>query len=318
MIDVPARQLSERQNSMRRPALLAGVLAGACAHPVPVASPEVELAAINARCAQLATAPSRDSQVVDVSTTVNAVDAEHELSRDYRQMIGQGIRQFLVVPRPLELDSYDENVEANGYQTGYPGRYTAMTLRGLYRVTLRRDGHLVNARTLVAGHGRQFDSALVAAIVAFDTSGLLPPPPAAAKWFVGDTAALEVLIGASSVRRIPGRVYQEDLTWSEPLLRLRVPVHRIERGVVKISGPDPDYPPSLVLEPTTAKVVLQFIVEVDGMVDETTVHALAPAPRWEFVQSTLDALRRTRFLPMIVAGCPVRTLIEQPFVFLVR
>jgi hypothetical protein len=41
-------------------------------------------------------------------------------------------------------------------------------------------------------------------------------------------------------------------------------------------------------------------------------------PRIEFVHAALDALQRSRFSPMIVAGCPVRTLIEQPFVFLVR
>ena len=126
---------------MRRLLPLVGAAMLACAHPVPVSSPEVELAAINARCADLAMAPSRDSQVVDVATTVNAVDPGHELSRAYRQMIGQGIRQFLVLPKPLTLDMYDENVEANGYPSGLPSRFTALTLYGLYRVTLRRDGH---------------------------------------------------------------------------------------------------------------------------------------------------------------------------------
>jgi TonB family protein len=303
---------------MRRFSLLVCLLAVGCAHPVLVASPEVELAAINARCAVLASSVTGDSQVVDVATIINAVDADHELSREYRQMIGQGVRQFLVVPQPLALDTYDQNVEANGYQTDLPSRFTAMTLRGLYRVTLRRDGHLVHVRAMGDRAERGFDKALIAALAALDTSGLLPPPPNGATWFSGDTAALSVLVAAKSVRRVPGRVYPEDLTWSEPLLRLRVPVHRIEREVRRISGPDPFYPENLAREATTGKVVVQFVVDIDGSVDMASVHVLAPVPRMEFVNATLDAIRRSRFSPMIVAGCPVRTLIEQPFIFLVR
>jgi hypothetical protein len=218
----------------------------------------------------------------------------------------------------LALDTYDENVEANGYQTDLPSRFTAMTLRGLYQVTLRRDGHLVHARPVAHGPPLRFDSALVAAIAALDTSGLLPPPPNDATWFDGDTAVLSVLVAAKSVRRIPGRVYPEDLTWSEPLLRLRVPIHRIEREVRRISGSDPYYPENLARAAMTGKVVAQFVVEIDGSVDASTIHVLAPAPRVEFVKATVDAITRSRFVPMMVAGCPVRTLIEQPFVFLVR
>jgi TonB family protein len=303
---------------MHRLALLVGLFGVGCAHPVLVASPEVELAAINARCAVLASAATRDSQVVDVATVVNAVDADHELSREYRQMIGQGVRQFLIVPQPLALDTYDQNVEANGYQTDLPSRFTAMTLRGLYRATLRRDGHLVHVRAMADGPEQGFDKAVVEALAALDTSGLLPPPPNDASWFSGDTAELSVLVAAKSVRRVPGRVYPEDLTWSEPLLRLRVPVHRIEREASRISGPDPSYPENLAREATTGKVVMQFVVDIDGSVDMASIHVLAPVPRIEFVNATFDAVRRSRFSPMIVAGCPVRTLIEQPFVFLVR
>lgn len=293
-------------------------LSWACAHPVPVATPADELAAINARCASLATAPSADSQVVDVGTVVNAFDADRELSREYRQMIGQGIRQFLVVPKPLPLDTYDENVEANGYPNDLPSRFTAMTLYGLYEVTLRRDGRLVHATSRSISHKPVFDSLFVQAIVSLDTSSLLPPPPNDARWFTADTARLSVLVTAKSVRRVPGRVYPEDLTWSEPLLRLRVPVHRIQREVRRISGPDPRYPENLAREAETGKVVVQFVVDFDGTVDMETIHVMAPVPRIEFVHAALDAIQRSRYSPMIVAGCPVRTLIEQPFVFLVR
>ncbi len=303
---------------MRAYTSLAAATALACAHPVMVASPEAELAAINARCAALAVAPGRDSQLVTVGTVVNAIDGNHELAREYRQMIGQGIRQFLVVPTPLPLDMYDENVEANGYATNIPSRFTAMTLYGLYEVTLRRDGHLLHARPVIGGPPRVFDGALVAALAALDTSRLLPAAPQGADWFVGDTAALSIIVTAASVRRVPGRVYPEDLTWSEPLMRLRVPVQRIERVVQRISGPEPLYPENLARLAWTGKVVVQFVVEIDGTVNVSTMHVLAPVPRSEFVQAATDAIRLSRFAPMIVAGCPVRTLIEQPFVFILR
>ena len=301
---------------MRRFAILVGVVAMACAHPVPVLPPGGEAQIVNARCAALATAASRDSQLLDIGTIVTALDSDHELSREYRQLIGMGIRQFLALPKPLPLDTYDDNVEANGYPSA-PSRFAALTLHGVYRVALRRDGRLLHARA-VSARDRVFDSVLVNAIVSLDTSGLLPKPPPSANWFTRDTAELRIVITAKSVRRVPGAVYPEDLSWIEPLLRIRVPIHRIEREVGRISGPDPQYPDNLARSAIPGKVVLQFVVDIDGTADESTMQVMPPVPDSEFVNATFNAVRSSRFRPMIVAGCPVRTLIEQPFIFLVR
>jgi hypothetical protein len=302
---------------MRRFASLVGAIAMACAHPVPVLQPGAEVEMVNARCAALATAASRDSQLLDIGTVVTALDAEHELSREYRQLIGMGIRQFIALPKPLPLDTYDDNVEANGYPSNTPSRFAALTLHGVYRVVLHRDGRLLHARA-VGVTGRVFDSALVNALVALDTSGLLPKPPASANWFTRDTAELRIVITAKSVRRVPGAIYPEDLSWIEPLLRIRVPIHRIEREVSRISGPDPQYPANLAQSAIPGKVVMQFVVDVDGSPDESTMQVMPPIPDTEFINATFTAVRSSRFRPMIVAGCPVRTLIEQPFIFLVR
>ena len=303
---------------MRRFALLAGVVTVACAHPVPVLQPEAEVEMLNAKCAVLAKAASRDSQLLDIGTIVTAIDAEHELSREYRQLIGAGIRQFIVLPKPLPLDTYNDNVEANGYLSQTPNKYAALTLHGVYRVTLRRDGRLLHARAVGAASNRMFDNVLVDAIVSLDTSGLLPRPPESATWFTADTAELRVVITAKSVRRMPGAVYPEDLAWSEPLLRIRVPIHRIDREVFRINGPNPRYPDNLARAAIPGKVVLQFIVDVDGTADESSMLAMPPVPDAAFIKATFDAVRNSRFAPMVVAGCPVRTLIEQPFIFLVR
>jgi TonB family protein len=273
---------------------------------------------LNAKCAVLATAASRDSQLLDIGTIVTALDPERELSREYRQLIGAGVRQFIVLPKPLPLDTYDDNVEANGYESQTPNKYAALTLHGVYRVTLRRDGRLLHSRAVGAASNRVFDSVLVDALVSLDTSGLLPRPPENASWFTRDTAELLVVITAKSVRRVPGVVYPEDLAWIEPLLRIRVPIHRIEREVFRISGPNPHYPDNLAKAAIPGKVVLQFIVDIDGTVDESSMLAMPPVPDAGFIKATFDAVRSSRFAPMVVAGCPVRTLIEQPFVFLVR
>lgn len=303
---------------MRRFALLAGVVTVACAHPVPVLPPGAEAEMLNAKCAVLATAASRDSQLLDIGTIVTSLDPERELSRDYRQLIGAGIRQFIVLPKPLPLDTYDDNVEANGYESQTPNKYAALTLHGVYRVTLRRDGRLLHARAVGAASNRVFDSVLVDALVSLDTSGLLPRPPENASWFTRDTAELRVVITAKSVRRVPGVVYPEDLAWIEPLLRIRVPIHRIDREVFRVSGPNPHYPDNLARAAIPGKVVLQFIVDIDGTADESSMLAMPPVPDAGFIKATFDAVRSSRFAPMMVAGCPVRTLIQQPFIFLVR
>jgi hypothetical protein len=302
---------------MRRFAILVWLVTMACAHPVPVLQPGAEAELVNAKCAALATAASRDSQLLDIGTIVTALDAEHELSREYRQLIGMGIRQFIALPKPLPLDTYDDNVEANGYAGSTPSRYAALTLHGVYRVALRRDGRLLHARA-VSAKDRVFDSVLVNALVALDTSGLLPKPPASANWFTRDTVELRIVITAKSVRRIPGAIYPEDLSWIEPLLRIRVPIHRIEREVSRVSGPDPLYPDNLARSAIPGKVVMQFVVDIDGMADESTMQVMPPIPDTEFVNATFNAVRNSRFRPMVVGGCPVRTLIEQPFIFLVR
>jgi hypothetical protein len=303
---------------MPRLVIAFAVGAAACAHPVPVLTPEAELATINARCEALTAATSRDSQVIVVGTIVTTLDAQHELPREYRQLVGQGIRQFFITPTPLPLETYDDNVEANGYALGAPSRYAALTLRGIYSVSLRKDGRLLNARALGTSANRVFDAALVNAIVALDTSGLLPSPRVDESWFSGDSTELRIVITARSVRRIPGAVYPEDLAWSEPLLRFRVPVHRIERPVRKLYGPDPTYPANLAQKSIPGKAVVQFVVGTDGMADATTMQVLPPVPPVEFVHAAFDAVRASRFTPMVIAGCPVRTLVEQPFVFLVR
>jgi TonB family protein len=177
---------------------------------------------------------------------------------------------------------------------------------------------LLHARAVGGASNRVFDSALVDALVSLDTSGLLPKPPANVDWFTRDTAELRIVITAKSVRRIPGAVYPEDFASSEPLMRIRVPVHRIERDIFRISGPNPRYPDSLASAAIPGKVVLQFVVDIDGKPDESTMQVLPPVPDAGFIKATFDAVRSSRFAPMIVAGCPVRTLIEQPFTFLVR
>jgi TonB family protein len=169
-----------------------------------------------------------------------------------------------------------------------------------------------------AAGDRVFDTVLVDALVSLDTSGLLPRPPESANWFTRDTAELRIIITAKSVRRTPGAVYPEDLAWSEPLLRIRVPIHRIDRELFRISGPNPHYPEKLASAAIPGKVVLQFVVDIDGTAEESTMRAMPPVPDAAFIQATFDAVRNSRFAPMIVAGCPVRTLIEQPFIFLVR
>ena len=293
------------------------VCAGACGRAVAVDTlrPPAPAPASEARdCTLRNSAGPADSQTVEVVLAVRAFSPGHELSRDYRELLSAGIRQFITLPAPLVLDTFDDNVAANAESERLP-RFAALALNATYRTMLTRDGRLLNSRAVGGATTPDFDRAMLAALAALDTSGLLPKPPAGATWFTGDVAEIVVLVTPRPVSRAPGKTYPTDTMPAVPLLSFRTPIERLDGSVRRAHGPVPKYPPDMEAQGTEAKVMLQFVVDANGKADMSTLQVLAPVPPIDFVRSAVASVTDTHFKPMTIRGCPVRSLVQQPFLF---
>jgi len=247
-------------------------------------------------------AASLDSQTTQLAVQVTGPSSPDRITPHFASMIAQGIVQTMRVPRPLALDVY-EAMNKGAWQT----------LKGTYLVSLHRDGHLTHARTVGGTGAATFNAAVIAAIAALDTSGLLPPPDSA-------------LIGADSVElRI---AIERDKSYSPtrpvralvagapvPLMRIRVPVREGSGGPYpKPGNRAPRYPTAMRETKTSGSVRIQFVVKADSTIDMTSiqvVHATADP----FLRAVLDALPEMRFFPLTVEQCPVASFAEMPFTF---
>lgn len=59
--------------------------------------------------------------------------------------------------------------------------------------------------------------------------------------------------------------------------------------------------------------LLELVVDTSGKVDPSTVRVLETVPGFD--KSSLDAVRRWRYHPATVHGCPVRAMVNQAFLF---
>lgn len=257
----------------------------------------------DAACRAKLTAAAADSQVLQLQVLVRAFDTAQHLSVGYQGMIGEGVRQFLIMPRVLSLDVYQSmNKDA------WP------TITGVYRTTLHRDGHFTETRTVGGTRNRGLDSAIVAAIIALDTTQLLSPPDSAS---LGSTESMDLRILV-----LPGAVLSTRSTTAPatpagvtPLIRLRVPI----RGAsgppfLKPGGPRPVYPFALRGSGVRGETLFEFVVDANGVPDASTTQVIrTTAP--QFAESVLDVLPRLRFDPLLVEGCPVGALVRMPFGF---
>lgn len=257
----------------------------------------------DATCRAKLTAAAADSQVLQLQLLVRPFDTTQHLTVRHQGLIGEGVRQFLVMPRVLSLDVY---------QPMNKGAWPTIT--GVYRTTLHRDGHFTQTRTVGGTRNRGLDSAIVAAIIALDTAQLLPPPDSAT---MGDAESIDLRILV-----VPGRVFSTQLKTPPAtregvtaLVHLRVPIRGASGGPhLKPGNPRPLYPPELRDARMQGETLFEFVIDANGAPDVSTAQVIrATAP--QFVQSVLDVLPKMRFDPLVVEGCPVGALVQMPFQF---
>jgi Gram-negative bacterial TonB protein C-terminal len=260
----------------------------------------------SAACRRRLSAPSTDSDVVQLSLVVTPFDTARHVAAGDRSLLGEGVRQLLVLPAVLRLDVYDGRLVT----TAVP------TIDGVYRTTWRRDGRLTDARVVGGTRNEALDRALIAAITALDSSQMLPPPDSAV--LAGaDSVDLRILLTPEAVwstSRSAGLQLPDEAGVTR-LVRLRVPVRRVTGGLaVRSPASPPPYPPSLRDEGGDGQVNVQLVVDAAGVPDMRTV-TIERADAMPFVEATLRALPEYRFSPLMVEGCAVAASVQLPFAF---
>jgi len=82
----------------------------------------------------------------------------------------------------------------------------------------------------------------------------------------------------------------------------------------RISCPVPEYPRMMQQANIEGQVLLQFVVETDGHVQDATIEALASSHR-AFERPARDMIMKCLFRPGRVRAAPVRVLVQMPIVF---
>jgi periplasmic protein TonB len=89
----------------------------------------------------------------------------------------------------------------------------------------------------------------------------------------------------------------------------------VEKAAAPMSGnPAPIYPAALRAAQLEGTVVARFVVDSTGRAEAASI-TFPEASHPQFADAVRQALLRSRYLPAIVAGRPVRQLVEQRFAF---
>lgn len=295
-------------------ALLATSVVSANAGAPPAGALQVTASdTVRTRCLAALSGPAADSQTVAVGIQVYSLGSAtgwSVMSGEYARLLSVGLREFLRVPMPLPLGTFEVSV-ADARRTART--MAGQTVFGSYQATLRRNGRLSNPVASGGVRDETFDAAIIAALVALDSSGLLPAPPSDLIGARMETDVEFVVTGARLPHARVSATAAGDPVAPEPLLHIRIPLRRVTRELRELPGG-----PALIspreLQTRPGSVRLAFVVAEDGTVDTETVRVIgADAPG--FAAAALSLLPHMRFEPLTIAGCKVRALTWMPFAF---
>lgn len=248
-------------------------------------------------------------------------DDKGELQRDsihlaFRQLVLQAIRQNFVAPQNPSVTTFVIRRDV-GPPVATP------TVFGEAMFSLTPTGGLADAELTQSSLSPTLNQSLMDALHWIDTAHAFPLP--------GDAGAKLT------------RLYVNLVSASRPsdsaalLFTIRVPVwHQWTYPTPDPAHwmPIPAYPPELQRMGFESTLVLEFVVNEDGGVEPSTIrlaHSKFAAPSSaqvtyvnggvqlsDFVTAVLHSVRSARYLPGTVAGCAVKQLVQQPFVFKMR
>jgi hypothetical protein len=286
-------------------------------------------------CAEMLTAPTRDSVSLVAMLRVHAAD--RDLPETLQLTFGEALLKHLALPNPLGVDVYETSGDSASSRTAH------LTLRGSYAAVLTGDGRVIHASTTGGARNMGFDVAMPAAMQAIDSTDL--PSLAGARpkdipirleitardstnrngasmltpvMVTAFTKTTQHPLLAPRVPRAPVLSFPPDPADSEPglpLFRFRVPLRQVTSGMTQIQGVGSfQYPSNRLQAGTLAMVRASFVVDADGRAEAAGTQIINATQR-EFARTVLDALLQFRYRPLRVIGCAVRALAEEPFEF---
>ena len=267
-----------------------------------------------AACRAILAAATPDSQILRVVLHARPFDTVAvRMSPTYRELIGEGIKTHLHVPRPLNLTTYENDITGpNGKAND---KLATLTLRATFGATLHRDGHLTNVSAIGGSASRAFGEAMVRAIQMLSDSSLLIPPAAPDVVFKGDSLALRFVVGPDLTSPVSKPVTRPPARGDTPLLLVRVPTRRATQSPSPEAGRQPPkYPASMRQARVAGKTVIEFVIDENGKADLSTIDVVQ-TPSTDFVAEILAVLPSHRFKPLLVDGCPVPVVVTEPFEF---
>ena len=171
-----------------------------------------------------------------------------------------------------------------------------------------RDGGVRFARPITGAGNAPIDSAMLEAMRMLDSSRMLLPLLHSQ---LHDETPIILRVSADRAES----PLKTSIRSAVPLAGLKVPLRLVTRELTQVRGTgNLHYPDDLRTQGIMGEVHLTFVVGDDGLY----VDGSAIAERVDhvgFLAAVLAALPSMRFLPTVVEGCPVRTLVQQPFTF---
>jgi TonB family protein len=181
--------------------------------------------------------------------------------------------------------------------TAAPG---VMVVDGSLALVVTSAGRVDSAEIAVRTRAPTLDSALLAAVRRADSAGVfrdLAPAP-------GATDTIELRISADTAAPA-GTV---------PLFRAQTVRRGLDDPASIVHMPQPSYPTTALARGIGDKIVLQFVIGVDGKPEPASLRFVDGRYR-EFAEAARDAVLRATFKPGMVGDCPVRQLVELPISF---
>jgi hypothetical protein len=268
----------------------------ALAAPVGVARAQQSM---RPECIRALNTPSRDSVAMWLTIETHAFDRRDDLSEPLQAAIADGVHMFLRIPQPLAFDTYAP--------TDRGSLRAQLSLFAVYRAMLVRDGSIRLASPLTGAGNGPIDRAMLDALRMLDSSRVLEP---LATSLPNDETLVVLrmrLSPAASANAKPGDPI--------PLAGVKVPLRTITQELSQLRGyGNLHYPDDLRSLGITGQVDLTFVIGDDGVYEDGTAMA-DRVDHIDFLRASLTALPLMRFRPLEVEGCPVRTLVQQPFAF---
>ena len=269
----------------------------------------------SARCRGVLTRATTDSVSVRIGLSITSFDTTVVISSGYRALFVQALRQELKLPRPLALELYGFFTPRNAQGSVIGSTTVVPTVAGSYRVTLKRDGHFTNARVVGGARTRAFDDAFLAAVRAVGDSQAAPPFPEDINSADSVDVRIRVPIPDASIRPTQATGLPPAIPF-DPLFIIRVPSLGFPSQVAKPlpGNPAPRFPSDARRGNVDGRVIAQFVVDASGAADLNSLQ-IVQATAVSFVAAVLEVLPQHRFTPLAMDGCPVASLVMQPFDF---